>query len=96
MRVVELDAASGGAFAWCQGVGMDGTPRRERLNVLWLGEVELGEWVYAVLGQARERLTPERAAEIALALAGLGAALQGQASGPDDLNPYFPDLTGHS
>ena len=96
MQVVELDSASGGAFAWCEGVGMDGTPRRERLNVLWLGDVEAGQWVYAVLGQARELLTAERAGEIALALSGLGAALQGNSTGPDDLDRYFPDLTGHS
>jgi hypothetical protein len=95
MRVVELDAASGEAFAWCEGQGMNGTLRRERLNVLWLGEVSVGDWVYAILGQARERLSAERAAEISLALSGLAAALQGEVSDPAQLEAYFPDLPRH-
>jgi len=35
--------------------------------------------VYAVLGQAREKLTLQQVAEINLALDGLAAALQGEA-----------------
>ncbi len=80
MQVVEID----GAFAWCEGRG-----RRERLNTLLAGEISSGDWVYAVLGHARERLAPERAAELNLALDGLAAALQGES----DLDAYFPDLT---
>jgi hydrogenase assembly chaperone HypC/HupF len=87
MRVMELDAASGNTFAWCEGE-VAGEPRRERLNILWLGEVEPGEWVYAVLGQARERLTPQRASEINGALTAVTAALKGEAC----LDNYFPDL----
>ncbi|BCK87551.1 hypothetical protein MIZ01_1335 [Sideroxyarcus emersonii] len=79
MQVVEVD----GAFAWCEGRG-----RRERLNTLLLEEVTPGEWVYAVLGHAREKLTPQRAAEIDLALDGLAAAMQGEAN----LDAYFPDI----
>jgi hypothetical protein len=45
------------------------------------------------LGQARERLSAERAAEISLALSGLAAALQGEVSEPAQLDVYFPDLT---
>ncbi len=82
MQVVELD----GAFAWCEG-----RDRRERLNTLWLGETLPGDWVYAVLGQAREKLTAQRAAEINLALDGVEAALQGETN----LDAYFPDLTTH-
>lgn len=80
MQVIEVD----GAFAWCEGRG-----RRERLNILWLEEVAPGDWVYAVLGQAREKLTAQRVGEINLALDGLAAALQGDA----DLDVYFPNIS---
>ncbi len=79
MQVVEVD----GAFAWCEGRG-----RRERLNTLLLGGISRGDWVYAVLGQAREQLTPERAAELSLALDGLAAAMQGETN----LDAYFPGI----
>jgi hydrogenase assembly chaperone HypC/HupF len=79
MQVVEVE----GAFAWCEGRG-----RRERLNILWLEEAAPGDWVYAVLGQAREKLTVQRVAEINLALDGLAAALRGEGN----LDAYFPDL----
>jgi hypothetical protein len=83
MQVIEID----GAFAWCVGRG-----RRERLNILWLEEVSSGDWVYAVLGQAREKLTVQRMNEINLALDGLAAALRGETH----LDAYFPDLPGRS
>jgi len=79
MQVVAVD----GAFAWCEGRG-----RRERLNTLLLEEVFAGDWVYAVLGQAREKLTTDRVNEINLALDGLAAAMQGET----DLDKYFPAL----
>jgi hydrogenase maturation factor len=79
MQIIDVD----GAFAWCEGRG-----RRERLNIILLEETLAGEWVYAVLGQAREKLTPERATEINLALDGLEAALQGETN----LEAYFPNL----
>jgi hydrogenase assembly chaperone HypC/HupF len=79
MQVVEVD----GAFAWCEGRG-----RRERLNTLLLEVVSPGDWVYAVLGQAREIMTPQKAAEINLALDALAAALQGET----DLDVYFPGI----
>jgi hydrogenase assembly chaperone HypC/HupF len=77
MQVVEVE----GAFAWCEGRG-----RRERLNVFLLEELTRGDWVYASLGQAREKITMQRADEINLALDGLAAALQGET----DLDSYFP------
>ncbi|HLP99131.1 MAG TPA: HypC/HybG/HupF family hydrogenase formation chaperone [Sideroxyarcus sp.] len=80
MQVVAVD----GLLAWCEGRG-----RRERINVLWLDTVAPGDWVYVVLGQARERLSAERAAELDLALDGLAAAMQGEA----DLDSYFPGIT---
>ncbi len=79
MQIIELE----GAFAWCEGRG-----RHERLSTLWLEDVAVGDWVYAVLGQAREKLTIERVIEINLALDGLTAAMQGET----DLDKYFPDL----
>lgn len=82
MRVESVE----GPFAWCEGHG-----RRERLNTLWLEDVQPGDWVYAVLGQAREKLTPARAAEIDRALAGVAAALADETQ----LDAYFPDLTEH-
>ncbi|MDE2118327.1 MAG: HypC/HybG/HupF family hydrogenase formation chaperone [Betaproteobacteria bacterium] len=82
MQVVEVD----GVFAWCEGRG-----RRERLNILLLGETSPGDWVYAVHGWAREKLTVQLAAEINLALDGVAAALQGKTN----LDAYFPYLTTH-
>jgi hydrogenase assembly chaperone HypC/HupF len=80
MQVVEVD----GAFAWCEGRG-----RRERLNTLLLENVSCGDWVYAVLGQAREKITVLHATEINLALDGLAAALQGETK----LDAFFPGFT---
>jgi len=78
MQVVEVE----GPFAWCEGRG-----RRERLNTILLEEISPGDWVYAVLGQAREKMTAQHAAEINLALDGLAAALRGETA----LDVYFPD-----
>lgn len=77
MQVIEVD----GAFAWCEGRG-----QRERLNTLLLDGVTPGDWVYAVLGQARQTLSAQHAQEINLALDGLVAALQGETR----LDAYFP------
>ncbi len=79
MKVVEVD----GAFAWCEGRG-----RRERLSTLLVEQVLPGDWVYAVLGHAREQITADRAAELNLALDGLAAALNGDTN----LDAYFPGL----
>ncbi len=79
MKVVEVD----GAFAWCEGRG-----RRERLSTLLVDQVLPGDWVYAVLGRAREQITADRAAELNLALDGLAAALNGDTN----LDAYFPGL----
>ncbi|MDO8927122.1 MAG: HypC/HybG/HupF family hydrogenase formation chaperone [Sideroxyarcus sp.] len=77
MQVVEVD----GAFAWCEGRG-----RRERLNTMLLEKPAPGDWVYATLGQAREKLSARQAHEINLALDGLAAAMQGETN----LDSYFP------
>jgi hydrogenase assembly chaperone HypC/HupF len=83
MQILEIDAASGGTFAWAEGEGLDGSRRHERLNILWIDGVAAGDWVYAVLGQARERLTVERAEEVRRALRGLAAALAGDQHAAD-------------
>jgi hydrogenase assembly chaperone HypC/HupF len=88
LQVIEIDAASEGTFAWCEG-RIAGELRRERLNILWLGEVLPGEWVFASLGQAKERLTEQQADEIRQALEGVQAALAGETQ----LDRFFPDLT---
>ncbi|MBI4808134.1 MAG: HypC/HybG/HupF family hydrogenase formation chaperone [Nitrosomonadales bacterium] len=80
MQVIEID----GAFAWCEGRG-----RRERLNTMLVGKVAPGDWLYAQLGQAREILTAQQAAEIDLALDGVSAAMRGET----DLDIYFPGIT---
>ncbi|MDD5059174.1 MAG: HypC/HybG/HupF family hydrogenase formation chaperone [Sideroxydans sp.] len=80
MQVVEVD----GAFAWCEG-----RTRRERLNTLLLEQVAVGDWVYAVLGQAREIISAQHAHELNLALDGLAAAMRGET----DLDAYFPDVS---
>jgi len=79
MKVIETD----GAFAWCEG-----RDRRERLNTILLEEIIVGDWVYAVLGQAREKLSVQQAKEINLALDGIQAAMHGET----DLEKYFPVL----
>jgi hydrogenase assembly chaperone HypC/HupF len=80
MQVIEVE----GAFAWCEGRG-----RRERLNTMLVGDVAPGDWLYAQLGQAREILTAQQAAEIDLALDGVSAAMRGET----DLDTYFPGIT---
>ena len=83
MHVIKVD----GAFAWCEGRG-----RCERLSALLLEELSPGDWVYATLGQAREKITPQLADEINLALDGLVAAMQGETI----LDAYFPVLSTNS
>jgi hydrogenase assembly chaperone HypC/HupF len=83
MQVVEVE----GSFAWCEGRG-----RRVRLNTMLLEAVSVGDWLYGVLGQAREVLTAQRAAEINLALDGLAAALQGETN----LDAYFPSISTYT
>lgn len=79
MQVVESD----GALAWCEGRG-----RRERINMLLVGEQPTGTWVLAFLGSAREVLEPEQAAQANEALDALEAAMAGET----DFSEYFKDL----
>lgn len=51
--------------------------RVERVDTRLVGEVSPGDWLLIFQGAARERLTPERAEEIASALELLEAAMRG-------------------
>lgn len=67
--------------AWPGGAQARGRHGAERIDTRLVGEVEPGQWLLVHQGAARERLSPERAAEIASALALLEAALAGDADG---------------
>lgn len=81
MRVLAVDAG----VAVCEGRG-----RRERLNVLLVGEPASGTWVLAYQGSAIRVLTAEEAAQTDAALDSLAAVL----AGDDDVDAYFADLVG--
>ncbi|EHR70481.1 hydrogenase assembly chaperone HypC/HupF [Burkholderiales bacterium JOSHI_001] len=58
--------------AWVTGRG-----ERRRVNTALVGECQPGDWLLVFLDGARERLSPERAAEIDATLDLLGDALAG-------------------
>lgn len=66
---------------------VDSDGREETLDLALVGAVEPGTWVLGFLGAAREILTPEQAADIARALRGLAAVMNG-----GDLGDAFADL----
>lgn len=72
-----------GDFAWV--AGHDGA---ERLDLRLIGAVAPGDWLLAFRGAARERLSPERAAEVRSALALLQAAMAHDADGAA-ADPHF-------
>jgi len=67
--------------AWPGGAEALGRRGIERVDTRLVGDVQPGDWLLVHQGAARERLSPERAAEIASALALLEAALAGDADG---------------
>lgn len=67
--------------AWPGGADARGRQGDLRVDTRLVGEVAPGQWLLVHQGAARERLSPERAAEIASALALLEAALAGDAAG---------------
>lgn len=85
MQVVRLLGAEGAA-AEC-----DGPEGRVEIDLTLVGPVEPGDWLLVFLGAARDRLTPERADQIARALDGARAALTG-----GDLGDAFADLEARS
>ncbi|MCP5273160.1 MAG: HypC/HybG/HupF family hydrogenase formation chaperone [Burkholderiaceae bacterium] len=75
-----------------------GRGRTEAVDTRLVGPVQPGDWLLVFQGAARERLHPQRAAEIGAALALLDAAMAGDATGatadpgfalPSSLDPDF-------
>lgn len=79
MKVV----VSNGFVAECEGRG-----RREQLNMMLVGPQEVGTWVLAFLGSARELLTADEAAKIDDALDAVEAVM----NGATDVSGHFLDL----
>lgn len=76
---------------------VDEDGREETLDLALVGAVAPGTWVLAFLGAAREILTPEQAADIARALRGLAAVMNGGELGDAfaDLENREPQLPPH-
>lgn len=70
MRVLE---------AWSDHARVHGRGRGETIDTRLVGEVRPGDWLLVFQGAARERLAPQRAAEIDATLDLLDAALGGHA-----------------
>jgi hydrogenase expression/formation protein HypC len=68
MQVIEAD----GRYALCEGRG-----ERRRINTALVGEVQAGDWLLAFLGDAREAIDAQRAAEVNAALDLVLGAMQG-------------------
>ena len=68
MQVVEAD----GRYALCTGRG-----ERRRINTALVGEVRPGDWLLVFLGDAREQIDAQRAAEVNAALDLVQGAMQG-------------------
>ena len=79
MQVVAVDAGT----AVCEGRG-----RRERLDMLLIGEPDAGTWVLAYQGSAIRILTADEATQTDAALDSLAAVL----AGGSDVDAYFADL----
>lgn len=72
MRVIE---------AWANGALVAGRGRQAQIDTRLVDGASAGEWLLVFQGAARERLTPERAAEIDATLDLVEAALGGDALG---------------
>lgn len=66
---------------WSGGAEARGRHGTETIDTRLVGAIVPGQWLLVHQGAARECLSPERAAEIASALALLEAALAGDAEG---------------
>ncbi|WP_297920018.1 HypC/HybG/HupF family hydrogenase formation chaperone [Metallibacterium sp.] len=71
---------------WSALCAADGAQRR--VSMALVGAQDAGTWLLVQQDTAREVLSAEGAQKITLALAGVAAALRGEA----DLTPYFRDL----
>lgn len=78
MRVLHID----NGMAECAGQG-----RSERLNLMLVGDVPLGNWVLAHQGSALRTMSEDEALRTGEALAALEAALAG-----NDVDAFFADL----
>ena len=79
MQVIE----AGDGRAWCEGRG-----RRERLDMMLVGDLPAGAWVLAFHGCARHAMTSDEAAQTNDALDALEAALAGETN----FDAHFADL----
>ncbi len=84
MQIVEHE---GDDFAWVERNQGDGH-RRERVNMMLLGQQPIGTWILASLGLAKEIIDDESRALIEDALAALSSSLDGSY----DATQHFPDL----
>ena len=64
--------ATGPGHAWCEGRG-----ERRRVNTALVGAVVPGDWLLVFLGDAREHIDADRAAEVNAALDLVLGAMQG-------------------
>ena len=71
-----------------QGGGEKNLVRRERVNMMLIGEQPVGTWILASLGLAKEVIEEEERALIEDALAALSASLDGEY----DPAQHFADL----
>jgi hydrogenase expression/formation protein HypC len=79
MRVVEAHSH----FAVCER-----GDRQKRVNTLFVGEVETGQWLLVFLDSAREILTEEQALQLNNALLAVDQAINGNL----DVDHLFADL----
>ena len=70
--------------AWCEGMG-----KREKVNMMLVGEQPLGTWVLVFKGSALRVVDEDEARKTSDALTALNQVMQGDASGLDEL---FADL----
>ena len=81
LKVVELD----GSFAWCEA-----GDKRERLDMMLVGDQPVGTWVLGFNGAARQVLGELEAAQALAARRALAAVLAGECS----FDAFFADLVG--
>lgn len=85
LRLAWIDGIAG----YCEG--------GEVIDLSLTPEARAGDWVLGFLGSAREVLTPDAAGQIAAALQGLRAVMQGGDPGTAfaDLEDRIPSLPAH-
>jgi hydrogenase expression/formation protein HypC len=79
LQVVELD----GSFAWCEA-----DDKRERLDMMLVGDQPVGTWVLGFHGTARQVLSDQEASQAPAGRQALASVLSGGAS----VDRFFADL----